>query len=96
MESLVAQELVRRQCIAGIEDPEALWYWASKENEIDFVDARENLYEVKAGRSGPLDFAWFAKALPKRKLGRLKVLSVEIITKLAIFRADEAMILQCK
>jgi uncharacterized protein len=68
IEWLVAQELFRRQCIAGIEDPEAIWYWASKEHEIDFVDAGENLYEVKSGRSGPLDFVWFAKSLPKRKV----------------------------
>lgn len=68
IEWLVAQELFRRQCVAGAEDPEALWYWASKEHEIDFVDACENLYEVKASRSGPLDFVWFPKALPKRKL----------------------------
>ncbi|MBS0612627.1 MAG: ATP-binding protein, partial [Proteobacteria bacterium] len=68
IEWLVAQELFRRQCIAGAEDPEALWYWASKQHEIDFVDVHENLYEVKAGRSGPLDFVWFAKTLPKRKL----------------------------
>ena len=68
IEWLVAQELFRRQCIAGVEDPEALWCWASKEHEIDFVDVHENLYEVKAGRSGPLDFVWFTKTLPKRKL----------------------------
>jgi hypothetical protein len=68
IEWLVAQELFRRQCIAGIEDPEAIWYWASKEHEIDFVDAGENLYEVKSRRSGPLDFVWFAKSLPKRKV----------------------------
>jgi len=66
IEWLVAQELFRRQCIAGVEDPEAIWYWASKEHEIDFVDAGKNLYEVKSGRSGPLDFLWFAKSLPKR------------------------------
>ncbi|MFO1466151.1 MAG: ATP-binding protein [Steroidobacteraceae bacterium] len=68
IEWLVAQELFRRQCIAGVEDPEALWFWASKEHEIDFVDAYENLYEVKAGRSGPMEFGWFAKMFPKRKL----------------------------
>jgi hypothetical protein len=49
-------------------DPEAIWYSASKEHQIDFVDAGENLYEVKSGRSGPLDFVWFAKSLPKRKV----------------------------
>ena len=68
VEWLVAQELFRRQCIAGAEDPEALWFWASNQHEIDFVDAQERLYEVKVGRTGPLDFAWFPKTLPKRKL----------------------------
>ena len=68
MEWLVAQELFRRQCIQGAEDPEAIWFWASPEHEIDFVDSQRNLYEVKAGRSSPLDFGWFPKAFPKRKL----------------------------
>ena len=68
VEWLVAQELFRRQCITGAEDPEMIWYWASRDHEIDFVDSARRLYEVKTGRSGPLDFAWFAKTFPKRKL----------------------------
>lgn len=68
VEWLVAQELFRRQCIAGAQDPEAIWFWASADHEIDFVDSRRNLYEVKLGRSGPVDFAWFSKVLPKRNL----------------------------
>lgn len=68
IEWLVAQELFRRQCIAGAEDPEAIWFWASDAHEIDFIDSRRNLYEVKIGRSGPLDFAWFPKLFPKRNL----------------------------
>lgn len=68
IEWLVAQELFRRQCIAGAEDPEAIWFWASRDHELDFVDERRNLYEVKLGRSGPLDFAWFPKVFPKHKL----------------------------
>jgi predicted AAA+ superfamily ATPase len=68
IEWLVAQELFRRQSIAGVEDPEAIWFWASKEHEIDFVDSERNLYEVKAGQAAPLDFAWFPKVFPKRKL----------------------------
>ena len=54
VEWLVAQELFRRQCIAGTEDPEALWFWASNQHEIDFVDAQERLYEVKVGRTQSL------------------------------------------
>ncbi len=68
MEWLVAQELFRRQCIADAEDPEAIWFWASQDHEIDFVDSQRNLYEVKVGQSGLLDFAWFSKVFPKRKL----------------------------
>lgn len=40
VEWLVAQELFRRQCIARTEDPEALWFWASNQHEIDFVGNR--------------------------------------------------------
>lgn len=68
MEWLVAQELFRRQSIAGVADPEAIWFWASKEREIDFVDSERNLYEVKVGQTGPVDFVWFPKVFPKRKL----------------------------
>ena len=65
---LVAQELFRRQAIAGVEDPEAIWYWASREHEVDFVDHGRRLYEVKVGRTGPLDFAWFPRTFPGAKL----------------------------
>jgi predicted AAA+ superfamily ATPase len=68
IEWLVAQELFRRQCIKGVEDPEAIWFWASKEHEIDFVDSERKLYEVKLGQTGVVDFAWFPKVFPKRKL----------------------------
>jgi len=68
LEWLVAQELFRRQAIAGVDDPEALWFWASKDREIDFVDCERKLYEVKVGRAGAVDFAWFPKVFPKRKL----------------------------
>ena len=68
MEWLVAQELFRRQAIAGIDDPEAIWFWSSKEHEIDFVDHGRNLYAVKVGETSPVDFAWFSKVFPQRKL----------------------------
>lgn len=67
-EWLVARELFRRQAILGVEDPEAIWHWASKQHEIDFVDHARDLYEVKIGRTGPLDFAWFPRTFPGRKL----------------------------
>ena len=65
---LVAQELFRRQAILGVEDPEAIWCWASREHEIDFVDHARNLYEVKIGRAGPLDFTWFPRTFPGGEL----------------------------
>ena len=85
LEWLVAQEILRRQCIAGIEDPATLWFWASKDHEVDFVDARKQMYEVKVGRSGPLDFGWFPRAFPRRRLlviggGEFRSSSVKGIT----------------
>lgn len=68
LEWLVAQELFRRQCILGYPHPEQLYFWASKTNEIDFVDAQGSFYEVKLGKTGPLDFAWFPKVFPSKKL----------------------------
>lgn len=68
LEWLVAQELFRRQAILGVEDPETIWHWSSKEHELDFVDHARNLYEVKAGRAGPMDFAWFPRVFPNRRL----------------------------
>ncbi|MBM3271563.1 MAG: ATP-binding protein, partial [Candidatus Sericytochromatia bacterium] len=68
VEWLVAQELFRRQCIAGVTEPETLWYWASDDHEIDFVDAARKLYEVRVGRQGPLDFGWFPRTFPDRRL----------------------------
>ena len=67
-EWLISQELFRRQCINGGLEQESLFYWASKEHEIDFVDAKKNLIEVKLGKSSPLEYVWFAKQFPKRKL----------------------------
>ena len=68
LEWLVAQELFRRQCIRGVESPEDIGFWASKEHEIDFVDAEGTFIEVKLGKTSPLDFAWFPKVFPKKKL----------------------------
>ncbi|MCM0607130.1 MAG: ATP-binding protein [Xanthomonadaceae bacterium] len=68
LEWLVAQELFRRQCILGQKIPDNLHYWSSKEHEIDFVSSRGDLFEVKLGQSNPLEFAWFSKVFPKKKL----------------------------
>ncbi|HSF14532.1 MAG TPA: hypothetical protein VLK65_03155 [Vicinamibacteria bacterium] len=49
-------------------EPGEVWFWASKEHEIDFVDSERRLYEVTVGQTGLVDFAWFPKVFPKRKL----------------------------
>jgi hypothetical protein len=51
-----------------VADPETLWYWAAADHEVDFVDAERRLIEVKLGRTGPRDFAWYSTVFPKRKL----------------------------
>lgn len=68
MEWLVAQEIWRRAVLNGVENPEAIGFWASKEHEIDFVTPEREFIEVKKGKCGPLDFAWFEKAFPKKEL----------------------------
>lgn len=68
VEWLVAQELYRRQCIRGVSPSETLYYWQSKEHEVDFVDSERKFYEVKLGKTGPMDFMWFPKVFPKSKL----------------------------
>lgn len=67
MEWLVAQELSRRRSIRGNEDPQRLPYWAQGEHEIDFAD-RDFLVEAKRGRTSPIEFAWFPKVFPGRRL----------------------------
>ena len=49
-------------------NPEGGEFWQSKEHEIDFVTIHEEFFEVKLGRTGPLDFAWFPKIFPRKKL----------------------------
>ncbi|MBI4126761.1 MAG: ATP-binding protein [Deltaproteobacteria bacterium] len=68
LEWLVAQEVWRRSVLAGVDNPEALGYWSSKEHEIDFITPEGTMIEVKRGRAGPLDFSWFGKVFPKQQL----------------------------
>ncbi|MBI2338897.1 MAG: ATP-binding protein [Deltaproteobacteria bacterium] len=64
----IAQEIWRRSVLAGVENPEAIHFWQSKEHEIDFFTPAGEFVEVKRGASGPMDFAWFPKIFPKKKL----------------------------
>jgi len=43
-------------------------HWRSKEHEIDFVLGPDSFLEVKLGTTTPLEFSWFARAFPKKKL----------------------------
>lgn len=64
----VAQELWRRAAIAGDELPEELHHWQHPQHEIDFVTARGEWLEVKRGASSPMEFGWFVKACPGKRL----------------------------
>ncbi len=71
MEWAVAQECWRRAALRGDEMPELMHYWQGGNHEIDFVLGPAEFLEVKRGRTGPLDFAWFPKTFPD---GRLTVI----------------------
>jgi predicted AAA+ superfamily ATPase len=76
-EWVVAQELWRRmhleqQAITAKRsnplESNQMRFWASKENEIDFVLPGGEMYEVKSGEVSPRDFDWFHKVFPKKQL----------------------------
>ncbi|MBI4537177.1 MAG: ATP-binding protein [candidate division NC10 bacterium] len=73
MEWAVAQECWRRSALRGEEMPELMHYWQGGNHEIDFVLGSEEFLEVKRGRTGPLDFAWFPQSFPD---GRLTVVGL--------------------
>lgn len=70
----VAQELWRRSQLdaqkrkAFSASPTDLMYWASKDHEIDFITPAGEMFEVKAGASSALEFAWFGRVFPKKRL----------------------------
>lgn len=68
LEWLVAQELWRRRVLKGLTNHEELLFWKSDKYELDFVDENGNFVEVKSGQVSPLEFAWFPKVFPKKKL----------------------------
>lgn len=67
-EWLAAQEIWRRAAVAGATDPERLLYWSGGGHEVDFVVAPNRFLEVKRGRAGPIEFAWFARSFPRARL----------------------------
>jgi len=68
LEWAMAQECWRRAALRGDEMPESMHYWQSGKHELDFVLGPDLLLEVKRGRTGPLDFAWFPKSFPQGRL----------------------------
>lgn len=67
LEWLVAQELYRRAAVEGRDEPERLPFWQGGEHEVDFAGQGE-WYEVKRGKTSPMDFSWFPRVFPKGKL----------------------------
>lgn len=68
LEWAVAQECWRRAALRGEEMPETMHFWQGGNHELDFVLAPNRFLEVKRGRTGPLDFAWFPKTFPNGHL----------------------------
>lgn len=65
----MAQECWRRSVLGGKKEmPEVMHYWQGGNHELDFVVAPGEFLEVKRGRTGPLDFAWFPKSFPAGRL----------------------------
>jgi predicted AAA+ superfamily ATPase len=68
LEWAVAQECWRRAALRGEETPEEMHYWQGGHHELDFVLGPNRFLEVKRGRTGPLDFAWFPPSFPDGRL----------------------------
>ena len=67
LEWLVAQELHRRAAVEGKDEPERLPYWQGGEHEVDFA-GKGDWYELKRGKTTPMDFSWFPRVFPKGRL----------------------------
>ena len=67
-EWLAAQEVRRRAAIRGDDAPEQLAHWQGGHHELDFVLAPDRFLEVKSGRTGPLEHAWFTRSFPNARL----------------------------
>lgn len=68
LEWAVAQECWRKAAWRGDEIPEQTAFWQSDRHELDIVLAPDQFIEIKRGRTGPLDFGWFAQAFPRARL----------------------------
>lgn len=67
-EWLIAQELMRRAAICGDVSLTPLNFWQNKNHELDFVVDAEHYIEVKRGKCSAIEFAWFVKQFPGKRL----------------------------
>lgn len=83
-EWLVAQELMRRNSIDGMNLLAPLAFWQNKEHEIDFVTPGRKIEytEVKRGNTSALEFSWFSKQFPHQHL--------RVVSK-SIYKTDQIM-----
>ncbi|MGE0174347.1 MAG: ATP-binding protein [Oligoflexales bacterium] len=64
----VAQEIWRRKVLKGSDDPENILFWSSGSHELDFVDENGDFVEVKVGKASAMEFSWFPKVFPRKRL----------------------------
>ncbi len=67
-EWLIAQELLRRNALAGQEILAPLSFWQNQAHELDFVGSPDHFIEVKRGACSPMEFAWFSRQFPQKML----------------------------
>jgi predicted AAA+ superfamily ATPase len=68
LEWFMAQEILRRKAIAGVNLLEPLKFWQSADHEIDFFDEDIGFIEVKRGKALAQEFGWFPRSFPKDTL----------------------------
>jgi predicted AAA+ superfamily ATPase len=99
-EWIVAQELWRRYNLENQKNNlsygtvENFGYWSSKNHEIDFVTPDRKFYEVKAGSASALDFSWFSKTFPNKKLN--VICDSHFETKTVFGRSLQAFLLEAE
>lgn len=77
-EWLIAQEMLRRNAIAGEHILLPLLFWQNQKYELDFVESANHFIEVKRGACSPLEFAWFRHQFPHKKLTVINALDFKV------------------
>jgi uncharacterized protein len=67
-EWLVGQELWRRAAVGGAPTPEVMAFHRDQSHEIDFLCKDDLCIEVKSGATSALEFSWFHRSFPKKRL----------------------------